>query len=222
MSSAKAAPAKSQLTPEEESLLNDYSRNVSTKSSALFYGNAIIVAAIPTWLYWRIHQMEPWNFYIFYVAATLVATYLISFAYRNVKFVLKHKIAQKREDAIIKELASKMDKKSKKDQDDRLLWKKNEVAEFEATSYSIFYNNSLFLIILLVASFFIFKNFTPVLWVTHSTPSKCFLLVFFCCCIFYVYLSSSIKGTILSQWELLQACSHSSPQARNKCDVNQH
>ena len=163
MSSAKTSPAKSQLTAEEESLLNDYSRNVSTKSSALFYGNAIIVAAIPTWLFWRIHQMEPWNFHIYYVAATLVATYLISFAYRNVRVVLKHKIAQKREDAIIRELASKADKKSKKDQDDRLLWKKNEVTEFEATSYSIFYNNSLFLIILLVTSFFVFKNFTPVL-----------------------------------------------------------
>jgi translocon-associated protein subunit gamma len=51
----------------------------------------------------------------------------------------------------------------KKDQEDRVLWKKNEVAEFEATTYSIFYNNSLFLIILLVASFFVFKNFQPVM-----------------------------------------------------------
>jgi translocon-associated protein subunit gamma len=53
-------------------------------------------------------------------------------------------------------------KGGKKDQEDRILWKKNEVAEFEATTYSIFYNNSLFLIILLVTSFFVFKNFQPV------------------------------------------------------------
>ena len=35
------------LTKEEELLLADFSRNVTTKSSALFYGNAFIVTAIP-------------------------------------------------------------------------------------------------------------------------------------------------------------------------------
>lgn len=40
-------PTVSGFTKEEELLLNDFSRNVSTKSSALFYGNAFIVSAIP-------------------------------------------------------------------------------------------------------------------------------------------------------------------------------
>ena len=35
------------LTKEEELLLQDFSRNVTTKSSALFYGNAFIVSAVP-------------------------------------------------------------------------------------------------------------------------------------------------------------------------------
>lgn len=35
------------LTKQEEILLQDFSRNVSTKSSALFYGNAFIVSGIP-------------------------------------------------------------------------------------------------------------------------------------------------------------------------------
>lgn len=35
------------FTKEEELLLQDFSRNVSTKSSALFYSNAFIVSAIP-------------------------------------------------------------------------------------------------------------------------------------------------------------------------------
>jgi len=39
------APTKSSLTHEEELLLQDFSRHVSTKSSALFYGNAFIVSA---------------------------------------------------------------------------------------------------------------------------------------------------------------------------------
>jgi hypothetical protein len=45
---ATSKAAKSaQLTREEELLLQTNLPNVSTKSSALFYGNAAIVAAIP-------------------------------------------------------------------------------------------------------------------------------------------------------------------------------
>jgi len=154
--------SKFQLTREEELLIQDYSRNSSIKTSALFYGNAAIVASVPIWLFWRIHQLEPVDFYIYFILATLVAAYLMSFSYKNVKFVLKHKIAQKRESAINKEIASeKNDKKNKKDLEDRALWKRNEVAEFESTTFSIFYNNSLFFLILLLASFLIFKNFSP-------------------------------------------------------------
>jgi len=163
--------------------LQDYSRSVSTKSSVLFYGNAAIISVIPIWLFWRIHQMEPLDFYVYFIAATLIAAYLISFAYRNVKFVLKHKIAQKREDAISKEVAAKLnDKKTasnKKDKDDRILWKKNEVADYEATTFSIFYNNSLFLVMLLVASFCVFRNFTPVLNYLFSMGTAAGLLALF-------------------------------------------
>lgn len=35
------------LTKEEELLLQDFSRNVTTKSSALFYGNSFIVSVVP-------------------------------------------------------------------------------------------------------------------------------------------------------------------------------
>jgi len=162
MSSPKANKS-SQLSREEELLLKESSRNVSTKSSALFYGNAAIISAIPIWLFWRIHSMEPLDFGVYYLIGTLVSTYLISFAYKNVKFVLKHKIAQKREEAISKEISVKLaDKKyAKKDKDDKILWKVSEVAEFEATTFSIFYNNSLFIMVLLLTSFMVFKNVTP-------------------------------------------------------------
>lgn len=83
--------SSSPLTKEEEMLIKDYSRNVPIKSSALFYGNAAIVAAVPIWLFWRIHQMEPTEYHIYFALATILVTYLISFAYKNVKFVLKHK-----------------------------------------------------------------------------------------------------------------------------------
>lgn len=55
------------------------------------------------------------------------------------------------------------DKKiSRKEKDERILWKKNEVAEYEATTFSIFFNNALFLAIVIACSFYIFKSFTPV------------------------------------------------------------
>ncbi|KMQ88864.1 translocon-associated protein subunit gamma-like protein [Lasius niger] len=132
------------FTKEEELLLQDFSRNVSTKSSALFYGNAFIVSAIPIF--------------------TLASTYALALAYKNTKFILKHKIAVKREDAVTKEISRKLaeDKKmSKKEKDERILWKKNEVADYEATTFSIFYNNALFLAFVIVSSFYILKTFTP-------------------------------------------------------------
>lgn len=46
----------------------------------------------------------------------------------------------------------------------RILWKKNEVADYEATTFSIFYNNTLFLVLVIVASFFLLKNFNPTVY----------------------------------------------------------
>lgn len=180
MSSPKKATKSSQLSREEEQLLKESSRNVSTKSSALFYGNAAIAAAVPIWLFWRIHSMEPLNFAVYYVVGTIVAAALISYAYINVKFVLKHKVAQKREEAVSREVSLKLaDKKyNKKDKDDKVLWKVNEVAEFEATTLSIFYNNSLFLLLLLITSFFVFKNVTPVFNYIFSMGASAGLLAF--------------------------------------------
>ncbi|KAG1704752.1 Tumor protein p63-regulated gene 1-like protein [Nymphon striatum] len=41
-------------------------------------------------------------------------------------------------------------KMSKKEKDERILWKKNEVADYEATTFSIFYNNALFLMLIII------------------------------------------------------------------------
>lgn len=67
---------------EDELLLQDFSRRVSTKSSALFYGNAFIVSSIPIWLYWRIHAIDPASSAIVLAIVTIVSTWLVAFAYR--------------------------------------------------------------------------------------------------------------------------------------------
>lgn len=89
---------------EEELLLQDFSRRESAKSSALFYGNAFIVSAIPIWLYWRIHSVDPASSAIILALVTVASTWLVSFAYRNTKHVLKHKVAVLRESAVTKEM----------------------------------------------------------------------------------------------------------------------
>jgi len=163
-SGGSTSGASKKLTKQEELLLQDFSRNVTTKSSALFYGNAFIVSAIPIWLFWRIHQMDLYQSAILFVLVTIVSTYLVAMAYKNVKFVLKHKVAQKRGDAVGKEVMKKVadDKKmSKQEKEERILWRKNEVADFEATTYSIFYNNALFLLLVIVSSFYILRSFSP-------------------------------------------------------------
>jgi len=167
MAEKKASkPTTSGFTKEEELLLNDFSRNVSTKSSALFYGNAFIVSAIPIWLFWRIHMMELIPSLIFFVLISGLSTYFMAMAYRNTKFALKHKVAVKREDGVTREMFKILadDKKmSRKEKDERTLWKKNEVADYEATTFAIFYNNALFLAIIIFASFYLLRTASPAL-----------------------------------------------------------
>merc|ERR1712241_994686 len=152
------------MSREEELLLEGFNKNVSTKSSALFYGNAFIVSAIPVWLYWRVHSIDITSYAVIFAIGTLVSTWLLAFAYKNTKHMLKHKVALKREAAVTKEMTNKLadDKKiSKKEKDERILFKKNEVAEYEATTFSIFYNNSLFLALMIFASFYALNGSSP-------------------------------------------------------------
>lgn len=43
----------------------------------------------------------------------------------------------------------------------RILWKKNEVADYQATNYAIFYNNAVFLVLVILLSFFVLRSFSP-------------------------------------------------------------
>jgi translocon-associated protein subunit gamma len=58
----------------------------------------------------------------FFAIVTALSTYLLSMAYKNTKFTLKHKIANKREDAVTREMNQLFadDKKmSRKEKDER-------------------------------------------------------------------------------------------------------
>jgi hypothetical protein len=42
-------------------------------------------------LFWRIHQMDLYQSAIIFILGTIISTYLVAMAYKNVKFILKHK-----------------------------------------------------------------------------------------------------------------------------------
>jgi len=108
--------------------------------------------------------MDLWPSSILFVLVTAASTYLMATAYKNIKFQLKHKIAGRREEAVTREVNRQVgdDKKvTRKEKDERILWKKNEVADYEATTFSIFYNNAIYLAVIIFISFFILKNSTP-------------------------------------------------------------
>lgn len=71
----------------------------------------------------------------------------------------------KRGEAVAREVSKGLsgDKKiSSFERDERILFKKNEVGDYEATTLAIFYNNVLFITLFLVISFFILYNINPV------------------------------------------------------------
>lgn len=126
--------------------------------------------------------MDPYQSGILFVLMTLVSTYLVALSYKNVKFLLKHKIAQRREDAVSREVMKKVadDKRmSKKEKDERVLWKKNDVADYEATTFAIFYNNALYLVLIIVASFYVLRSFSPTFNYILSVGSAGGLLALF-------------------------------------------
>ncbi|UXI15250.1 Ski oncogene [Sarcoptes scabiei] len=155
--------SKKMLTREEELLLQDFSCKISRKAMILFYGIALVVSVVPLWLYLRIYQLELESYWILFLIGSFANTWLVAFSYNNVKFVLKHKIAQKREDAVAREVLQSIhgQQMNKKEKDERILWKKNVVADFEATTYSIFYNNAIYYSLVVLASFYLFRSMSP-------------------------------------------------------------
>lgn len=103
------------------------------------------------------------TFLLLVAIVSATSTWFVSTAYKDNKFILKHKIAQKKGDIIAKEVARQLanDKNlSKREKDDRILTEKNEVSDYEAMTFSIFYTNALFLMIVVLLSSFIFGPLT--------------------------------------------------------------
>lgn len=77
-----------------------------------------------TGLFWRVHALEVSTSLAWFALVTTVSTWLLSLAYRNTKFQLKHRVATRREDAVAREMARKLadeKKMSRKEKDERYM-----------------------------------------------------------------------------------------------------
>ncbi|GMS96003.1 hypothetical protein PENTCL1PPCAC_18178, partial [Pristionchus entomophagus] len=152
------------FSKEDEALLDSYSNNVSAKGQAIFYLNALISTAAPVYLFLGINHMDLNETWIPLVFVSLASIYGIAFASKNFKYILKHKIVMKRAEAVTREINKKYaDKKiSTKEKEERILYRRNEVAEEESTYLAVFITNALFVSILFVLAFFFLANLNPI------------------------------------------------------------
>lgn len=80
-------------------------------------------------------------------------------------YIFLFRIVVKRGEAIAREMNRVLgdDKKmSKKEKDERILWKKNDVGDYEATIFTIFYNNLLFYFFFIFLSFFLLSSISSI------------------------------------------------------------
>ncbi|KAI6202625.1 Signal sequence receptor subunit gamma [Aphelenchoides fujianensis] len=156
---------KTKITKEDELLLQDFSASISKTASVTFYLVSLLAAAAPIYLFYGVHQMEVNDSWFIWIAAVVGVTYILAQSYKNVKHVIKHQIVVKRGDAIARDATRQLaeDKNmGKKEKDEWILWKKNEVGDYEATVFTIFYNNVFFYVVFLALSFFLLASVNPI------------------------------------------------------------
>jgi len=159
---AKGAKKAAGFTESELELLRNFSRDTDSKGTIVFWVHALYVVAIPIWIQARVHQFPVGDSLVYLIIGTLIQAFALQFAYKNVKFVSKEKIATQRTEAVAAEVVQQVgNKMNRQELDDRILWKKNEVAENESIHYSIFYNNCIYLALYLLFSVIFFKSSTP-------------------------------------------------------------
>merc|ERR1712050_360393 len=144
---------------EEEALIKMFSRDVSNKGQASFAINALLAAATPLFMYIRIQQVDISSAWHVMAVFTAVTAYVLQFTYAKAKFGLKQKMAGSIHEGISREVTNSMSAEEQKD--DRILRRKNEIADKGATQQAVFQTNLIYFVLVLVASFGFFGTWEP-------------------------------------------------------------
>jgi hypothetical protein len=151
-----------------EDLVKDLRMEISKISLALCYVSGGVMSVIPAWLFHKMHWIEPYFFMIRTRVVSPLSAYLLTTAYTNGRQKIKDKIVTKHEH-LLKNFKSKLFREKwliKKDKVERIFLHGKQIDDFEATLVSIFYNNSLFLGIIIFSNFMLLRSFAPL-------PSLC-------------------------------------------------
>lgn len=142
--------------------LKDFRKTVSNKTLAVFYLNGIVLSFLPFWMFAKMHWLESCFSPLLFLT-TPMCTYLLNFAYCNTKIKFKHKIDLKRQ--------------RKKKRRNRNRNRNENKEEIEAIVGSIFYNNSLFLSLIIFSNFVFLRSYVSSFSLIVSTVGSSAILV---------------------------------------------
>jgi translocon-associated protein subunit gamma len=152
---------------EEEALIKMFSRDVSNKGQASFFVNALLAAATPVFLFARIQQVDLSSAWHVMAVFTCATAYVLQYTYAKAKFGLKQKMAGQIHEGITREVNNSMSAEERKkvtaqQKDDRILRRKNEIADKGATQQAVFQTNVIYFFLVLLASFGLFGTWEPI------------------------------------------------------------
>jgi len=170
--------SKAQIQREEDELIKMFSSNVSKTSSANFMFSAFVAAATPLFAFIKIQQLDIQNSWHVMGIFTCIATYILQFSYGKSQFKIKSQIAGDIQDGVAKEVSASLgDKKiSSQEKEDKVLMRKNQIAESASMSKTIFQTNMVFFGLVLIASFVFFKSWEPLANFIVSMVFSCGIL----------------------------------------------
>lgn len=160
-------PSRAQKEKEENDLIQMFSRDVGSRGNAGFFVNALLAAATPLFLYIRVQQVNITSAWHVMGVFTCVTAYILQWAYAKAKFGLKQKMATSIHDGISKEVNAAMSEAEKKKmtaqvKDDRILRRKNEIADKGAAQQAVFQTNLVYFLLVLLGSFGLFGAWEPI------------------------------------------------------------
>eukprot|EP01102_Stenamoeba_stenopodia_P004881 TRINITY_DN1533_c0_g1_i1.p1 TRINITY_DN1533_c0_g1~~TRINITY_DN1533_c0_g1_i1.p1 ORF type:complete len:179 (-),score=45.93 TRINITY_DN1533_c0_g1_i1:83-619(-) len=127
----------------------------STERRAVYFLLALLVSAVPVYLYYAIFDLSIESFGFVYAIVTLGSAVALTFAYHNVALFLKARLALRRDS----EPRRKTDDKKKKSKHGE---SQDEIdLDREATSFAVLYNDLFFLFAVIVFAFYVFRAAQP-------------------------------------------------------------
>eukprot|EP00005_Dracoamoeba_jomungandri_P009611 CAMPEP_0174266926 /NCGR_PEP_ID=MMETSP0439-20130205/31908_1 /TAXON_ID=0 /ORGANISM="Stereomyxa ramosa, Strain Chinc5" /LENGTH=185 /DNA_ID=CAMNT_0015354175 /DNA_START=41 /DNA_END=598 /DNA_ORIENTATION=- len=131
--------------------------SLKSNHAFLYFPVGLVMTSIPIYLHHSIFGLELEGNYPLFAATAILSAMILVLAYHNVAFKLKTRLDNNREDIIT--LASIDHGKDKKRiQRDKKRAQK-AITETESMRFSVLYNNALYLFVVVLLSFFVFKNF---------------------------------------------------------------